>query len=199
MKGPGTTVLPLIGQAVDRAPDSVAVRGPDATLTYGELSRRADRLARRLRQCGVQSGDVVGQCLDRSAGLVVAALAILRTGGAYVAIDPEYPDERVRWMLEDSAATAVVTDERNGSRLGALVDCPGVVVAEGGELRDDWGLGSAVPLTPPPLPTDLAYVVYTSGSTGRPKGAMVEHARSTRPCSSWSRLPWHRTLRGRSR
>ncbi len=172
----GATVLSLIDQMVAASPNDVAVRGPDATLTYGELSARAERLARRLRQLGVKPGDLVGLCLERSASLVVTALAIFRAGGAYVAIDPGYPDERVRWMLGDSGAAAVVTDAGIAARLGASSDRPGVVVAGGGEVQDGSLATGADPLPEPPRSTDLAYVVYTSGSTGRPKGVLVQHA-----------------------
>ncbi len=176
MTAGGLTVLPLIDQSVAESPESVAVRGPDGTLTYGEMSVRAEHLARRLRQLGVKPGDLVAQCLDRSSSLVVAALATLRAGCAYVAIDPGYPDERVRWMLDDSGATAVVTEASTAVRLGPHGDRPVVVLAGGGELEDGSVQNGGVTLPRPPLATDLAYVVYTSGSTGRPKGVMVEHA-----------------------
>jgi amino acid adenylation domain-containing protein len=182
----GTTVLPLIDQAADISPHSVAVRGPDGGLSYGELSIRAERLARRLRGLGVKPGDLVGQCLRRSPSLVVAALATFRAGCAYVAIDPEYPDERIRWMLDDSGAAAVVTDAPTAARLSAYGDRPGVIVEGGGDLRDGPFLDSGDPLPRPPVSTDVAYVVYTSGSTGRPKGVMVEHA------SLANLVEWHR-------
>jgi amino acid adenylation domain-containing protein len=172
----GTTVLPLIDQTVATSPHDVAVRGPDGTLTYDELSVRAERLARRLRLAGVKPGDLVGLCLDRSASLVVAALAIFRAGGAYVAIDPRYPDERVRWMLDDAIAAAVVTDADTAAGLRASNDRPCVVVADGGTSQDGSVRASAERLPDPPRSMDIAYVVYTSGSTGRPKGVLVEHA-----------------------
>jgi amino acid adenylation domain-containing protein len=172
----GTTVLPLIDQTVATSPHDVAVRGPDGTLTYDELSVRAERLARRLRLAGVKPGDLVGLCLDRSASLVVAALAIFRAGGAYVAIDPRYPDERVRWMLDDAIAAAVVTDAGTAAGLRASSDRPCVVVADGGTSQDGSVRASAERLPDPPRSMDIAYVVYTSGSTGRPKGVLVEHA-----------------------
>jgi amino acid adenylation domain-containing protein len=176
MVATGTTVPLLVDQTAAASPGVLALRGPDGTVTYGELSARAERLARRLRQLGVKPGDLVGLCLDRSASLVVAALAIFRAGAAYVAIDPGYPDDRVRWMLDDSGAAAVVTDGGTAARLGAHGDRPSVVVAGGGELGDGSATDSEDPLPRPSLSTDLAYVVYTSGSTGRPKGVMVEHA-----------------------
>src|ERR1039457_4547505 len=106
----GATIAPLNEYIDASSGQSVAVRGPDGTLTYAELSIRAERLAHRLRQLGVKPGDLVGLCLDRSAGLVVGALGIFNADSAYVAIDPQYPAERIRWMLEDSGATAVVCD-----------------------------------------------------------------------------------------
>ncbi|HEY4098046.1 MAG TPA: non-ribosomal peptide synthetase [Baekduia sp.] len=173
-----TTVLPLIDQATAESPERVAVRGGDGAVTYGELAARSDQLAQRLRQLGVAPGDLVGLCLDRSVSLVVGALAIVKAGAAYVAIDPNYPDERIAWMLADSGAVAVVTDAEIAGRLGAG-DRPTVVVADAGELRDAPDADADVdagPLPAAPQPTDLAYVVYTSGSTGQPKGVLVEHA-----------------------
>ena len=181
-----TTVLSLIDQVVAAQPRKLAVQGPDAVLSYGELSARADLLARRLRHVGVKPGDLVGQCVERSASLVVAALAIVRAGAGYVAIDPMYPAERVEWMLDDSGAAAVVSDVSTAGRLGIHGDRPGLVVAAGGKLGDASDRDGDEPLPGPPLPTDLAYVVYTSGSTGRPKGVLVEHA------SLANLVEWHR-------
>ncbi|MDQ6816707.1 MAG: amino acid adenylation domain-containing protein, partial [Actinomycetota bacterium] len=183
----GATVLSPIDEMTDTSPRSVAVRSPDGDLSYVELFVRAERLARRLRQLGVKPGDLVGQCLERSPSLVVGALATFRAGGAYVAIDPRYPDERVQWMLDDSGAAAVVTDAGTAARLGAHGDRPRVVLAGDGELLDGSEPDSGEPLPGLPLSTDLAYVVYTSGSTGRPKGVMVEHA------SLANLVKWHRT------
>src|SRR6202011_2739537 len=104
---------------------------------------------------------MVGQCLDRSAGLVVAALATLRAGAAYVAIDPRYPDERVQWMLDDSGAVAVITDAGTAARRGHHRDRPRGVLSGDGELLDGSVPDSSDPLPEAPRSTDLAYVVYT--------------------------------------
>ena len=182
-----TTVQRQINDSVERAPDSIAVRAPDDVLTYAELSARADALARRLHDAGVRPGQLVGQCLERSAALVVAALGIVRAGAAYVAIDPAYPDERIRWMLRDSGATAVVTDATTAPRLHGQQRCRVVVEADGGDPSSPADRGTRDLVTPAARPTDLAYVVYTSGSTGRPKGVMVEHAGLA------NLVQWHRS------
>jgi amino acid adenylation domain-containing protein len=180
------TMFPLIDYVAAVSPRRVAVCGPDGTLTYGELSSRAERIAQRLQQAGVKPGDLVGLCLCRSASLVVASLAIFKADCAYVAIDPGYPDERVRWMLDDSGAAVVVSDASTADMLGSIGDRSIVVVAPGGELHDGSVPDSRKSPPRPLLPSDPAYVVYTSGSTGRPKGVLVEHA------SLANLVEWHR-------
>jgi amino acid adenylation domain-containing protein len=182
----GPTVVALIDRMAASSPGSLAVRGSDGTLTYSELLARSERIAARLRQLGVKPGDLVGLCLERSTSLVVGALAIFLAEGVYVAIDPKYPDERIRWMLDDSNTVAVVCDGDTAVRIGAGGERPGVFLQDGGTL-DDWSIPDTqdVPRTLPE-PTDLAYVVYTSGSTGQPKGVAVEHASLT------NLIEWHR-------
>ncbi|HWH19503.1 MAG TPA: amino acid adenylation domain-containing protein, partial [Solirubrobacterales bacterium] len=170
-----TTAASLIDAVVAAEPDRLAVKGTDGTLTYGELSARADQVARRLVELGVKPGDLVGLCLGRSTSLIVGALAIFRAGAAYVAIDPSYPDERLQWILGDSSPVAIVTDSATVPRLGDAA--PTVALFEGGVVDPELEeAGADTELPPRPAPGDLAYVVYTSGSTGRPKGSMVEHA-----------------------
>jgi amino acid adenylation domain-containing protein len=163
---------------VGSAPASIAVRDTDGSeMTYGELALRAERVAQRLRARGVVPGDLVGLCLERSAGLIVATLGIAQAGAAYVCMDPAYPDERLRWMLDDAAVAAVVTDAAIAPRLGGDGDSerPRVVLTTGGELTDG-GADTDTALLPEPAGLDdVAYVVYTSGSTGQPKGVLVEH------------------------
>ena len=160
------------------------MRAADATLSHAELAARAEAVARHLRHLGVGPGDLVGVCLDRSAALVVGALGVLRAGAAYVAIDPRYPAGRVRWMVEDSGATAVVADADAGGRLVGVA-APIAALGPGGTLPD--GAPQAPEALPgPPAATDVAYVVYTSGSTGRPKGVLVEHG------SLANLVAWHR-------
>jgi amino acid adenylation domain-containing protein len=163
-------------------PNVIAVSGPDETLTYGQLERRANQLAHRLRALDVDRYPLVGLCLERSAALVVGAVAILKAGCAYVALDPSHPRERLGFMLRDSGAGVLVTSGPVGARLGT---------AEAGVVALDAG-GAELDLEPTVAPAasepagDLAYVIYTSGSTGAPKGVLVEHA------SLCNLIFWHR-------
>jgi amino acid adenylation domain-containing protein len=180
----------MVCNSASAGPERLAVRDGDVTVTYGALADRATQLAHRLLELGVSPGDFVGLCVDRSAALAVAALGIELAGCAYVAIDPAYPDERVRWMLEDSGAAAVVTDENNHGRADALGTVPAEVVARDGSplsgVRPEGPPArGATALPEPPRATDPAYVVYTSGSTGRPKGVVVEHGGLT------NLVAWH--------
>jgi amino acid adenylation domain-containing protein len=155
-----------------QAPDRAALTfGPD-TLTYGELNARANRLARRLRDLGARPETPVGVCLDRGAEMVVAVLAVQKAGAAYVPLDPTYPRERIRAVLDDTAMPLVVADERTAADLPrgrwhpVLVDreSAGIAALPGGDL----GLEIH--------PEQLAYILHTSGSTGRPKGVQISYA-----------------------
>ncbi|MFE9392673.1 amino acid adenylation domain-containing protein [Streptomyces sp. NPDC006784] len=160
-------------EVVRQVPDAVAVCCADRTLTYGELNARANRLARYLREQGVEHESLVALCLPRSEWLVVSALAVLKAGGAYVPLDPSAPAERLGHVLRDSAPRVVLVDGAlpDGLEAGtaAVVDVPGDA--------DRWAeLPDSDPEpVPGASPSDLAYVIYTSGSTGLPKGVMVEH------------------------
>ena len=156
-----------------RAPDAPAVVYEGAVLTYGELDRRADRLALDLRRLGVDREDLVGLCLARSLGLVVGMLGVLKAGGAYVPLDPGYPPERLGFMLADAGLRLVVAEE---GTLGSLPPHRAEVV-----LMDGDGRREAPDESSRRQPMEslggrgLAYVMYTSGSTGRPKGVAVTH------------------------
>ncbi len=162
-----------VAERARRAPDAVAVAGGGRWLSYGELERRASRLARRLQGLGVGPEEPVAVCLDRSPAEVTTLLAVLKAGGAYLPLDPSQPTGRLLMLLEDSGAPWVVTDESGADRLSASTALPVVP-----ERREPVGaVGRAEP-TPGVrvLPEHLAYVIYTSGSTGRPKGVQVRHA-----------------------
>jgi amino acid adenylation domain-containing protein len=163
-------------------PDAIAVSGPDETLTYGQLERRANQLAHRLRALGVDRDRPVGLCLQRSAALVVGAVGILKAGRAYVALDPSHPQERLGFMLRDSGADVLVTSGPVAAQLGTAE--AGVVALDAGRADLDFE-PTVAPAAGEPA-GDLAYVIYTSGSTGTPKGVLVEHE------SLRNLIFWHR-------
>ncbi|WP_158791521.1 amino acid adenylation domain-containing protein, partial [Streptomyces sp. NRRL WC-3549] len=162
------TVTRLVSDIACAAPGATAVRFQDRALGYGELDEAADRLARHLAGLGAGPGTLVGVYLERSPELLISLLAVLRTGAAYVPIDPVYPPARIGHMLQDSGARLVVTDETPG---GTLAEFPITPVP----------VSTALAAGPPVAPLDRsdpdtpAYVIYTSGSTGLPKGVQVGH------------------------
>ena len=161
--------LALFERQVDRAPDAPALSHADGTrLTYGELDRRANRLANRLRRLGAAMDVRVAVLAERSPELIVSLLGILKAGAAYVPLDPGYPPERLAFMLEDSGAAILLTGKRWMDRLPAGTPVPCFL---------DEGLEGESVERPQrePDPRQTAYVLYTSGSTGRPKGVMVSH------------------------
>jgi amino acid adenylation domain-containing protein len=155
----------LIEQQADRTPDRIAVRAKDRELSYAELDRHTNELARRLCTAGIGRGDVVGVSLDRSIEMVCAVLATLKAGAAYLPLDPELPRDRIRWMLADARARAVIT-RQSELATGALVLIRPDDIATGTDAKR---------LVLSVSSDDLAYVIYTSGSTGTPKGVAVEH------------------------
>ena len=142
------------------------------SLSYGELDARSNQLAHHLRALGVGPEVVVGLCLERSLEMLVALLAILKAGGAYLPLDPDYPRERLAFMLADAGAPVLVTHSALRARLpghGARIVC---LDADGARHR---ATAHQRPRQRPP-PQNPAYVIYTSGSTGTPKGVVVAHA-----------------------
>jgi amino acid adenylation domain-containing protein len=154
---------------VERTPDALALSMGQATVRYGELNARANRLARYLRTLNVRPGVVVGICLERSMEMVIALLAVLKAGGTYVPLDPEYPRDRLRFMAEDAAAAIVLTSEGLSDRFDAR-SCRMLCVD-----REQKRIAQEADHNLPPTATsqDLAYILYTSGSTGQPKGVEI--------------------------
>jgi amino acid adenylation domain-containing protein len=167
------TMATLFAEQAKRTPDAIALVHGDAALTYAELEARVNRLANYLRMLGAGPEVRVGVCLSRTPDLVTALLAVQAAGAAYVPLDPAYPEDRVAFMLADSAAPIVVTEAT--SQALVMGHATHVVVL------DDEGMRAAIaamPATCPAFgarPDSLAYVIYTSGSTGRPKGVAIEH------------------------
>src|SRR5262249_25437324 len=155
-----------------RQPEALALVSGEERLTYGELASRVTRLASALRALGVGPEVFVGVCLARTAVLPVALLAVLAAGGAYVPLDPAYPQERLRFMLADSGAEFLLTQEDLLERLPESA-CRTLLLDRSGLPPGDQP--QAVEL-PAPLPENLAYLIYTSGSTGRPKAVAIPHA-----------------------
>ncbi|GHE84708.1 hypothetical protein GCM10018785_60860 [Streptomyces longispororuber] len=173
---PETTVTALFARHAAATPEAPALTDADGTtLTYGQLDRRTNRLARLLRERGVGRDAVVAVALPRSAAYVVAVLAVLKAGGAYLPLDSAYPAARLEFMLRDAAPAALVTDAATAAGLPAA-DCPRLVLDE---AATEAALAAAPDEAPPPSwrghPDQLAYVMYTSGSTGTPKGVGVTH------------------------
>ncbi|MFJ6381721.1 non-ribosomal peptide synthase/polyketide synthase [Kitasatospora sp. NPDC092039] len=170
---PAATVGALFEAQVARMPEAVAVAADGVEVSYQELDVRANRLAHLLVSRGVGAESVVGVCLERGVELMVALLAIVKAGGAYMPIDPAYPADRIGYMLEDAAPVTVLASSATASVLpgsGTLVlDAPETVAELAG--LDGGALVGRVVRT-----ADAAYVIYTSGSTGRPKGVLVSHA-----------------------
>ncbi|MBC9909503.1 non-ribosomal peptide synthase/polyketide synthase [Chitinophaga varians] len=164
------TVLDLFSEQVDARPEAVAVNSAAGALTYGALNERSNRLAHYLQQQGVTAGSFVPVCLERSNDLVVAMLAIIKTGAAYVPVDPSYPPARIRFMLEDTGATIVVCSEVIATGIGEKIKP--VIPAQEQAAIDRC---PATALAVKPTAEGLVYVIYTSGSTGKPKGVMIAH------------------------
>jgi amino acid adenylation domain-containing protein len=170
------SVLRSFDVSVQRQPHAVSVVDGNVALTRSELRLRSVELAAELARRGVGAGTHVGICVDRSAALIVAVLGVLRTGAAYVPIDPSYPEDRIDWMLADCSAAAVIlgNERRVGGRLSAAAS---VTLSRGGELSAPLTAGPVASdfMSADPGPSDPAYTVYTSGSTGRPKGVTIDH------------------------
>nr|WP_233261952.1 non-ribosomal peptide synthetase [Vitiosangium sp. GDMCC 1.1324] len=161
---PGEWLPDLVEHWAERTPDATAVASGDSPMSYRELTRLAGRLARHLRGMGIGRGDVVAVCAPRSAELAVAQLGVLKSGAAYLPLEPVHPPSHLERIVRDAGARAVVTTAGLAERV------PGLPIVVLDNIPDTPGL----PL-PSGAPTDRAYVIYTSGSTGGPKGVQVEH------------------------
>ncbi|MFE2196242.1 amino acid adenylation domain-containing protein, partial [Streptomyces olivaceus] len=173
-EAPGGTLPELFEEQVARTPDARALVFDGTELSYRELNERANRLARLLIEQGAGPERFVAVALPRSADLVVALLAVVKSGAAYVPIDPDYPADRIAYILEDAAPMCVITGEEGTNDIPQiLVNTPILDGYSGADLSDAERTAPLTPDTP-------AYVIYTSGSTGRPKGVVVPHVNVVR-------------------
>jgi tyrocidine synthetase-3 len=161
------TIHQLFEEQVDKTPEQTAVVFADKRLTYRELNEKTNQLARVLRAKGVKADSIVGIMVERSLAMIVGILGILKAGGAYLPINPEYPEERIKFMLEDSQAKIILTRNHLNEKYG--------FVQEVIHLENEGNYsGDSANLEVINQPQDLVYIIYTSGSTGKPKGVMVE-------------------------
>ncbi|MDZ8183919.1 MAG: amino acid adenylation domain-containing protein [Nostoc sp. ChiSLP02] len=168
------TLVDLFEEQVRKNPDNQAVFFESKTLTYQELNQKANQLAYYLiHNYQIQPDTLIGLSVERSLEMIIGVLGILKAGGAYVPIDPNYPQERIKFMLEDSGISVLLTQSFLLDRLPLpeLEKSPQLICLDAENLAEE----SIENPLPQSTPNDLAYVIYTSGSTGRPKGVMIEH------------------------
>jgi amino acid adenylation domain-containing protein len=177
------TIHSLFEREVQQSPNAVAIQFENQWLTYADLNACANRLARYLQHLGAGPNVLIGVSLERSIQMVVALLGILKTGAAYIPLDPQYPEERLRFVLSDANPLLCVTQESLRERFAELQTVT---------IDSDWphiSQESGDNLDNSATPEDLAYVIYTSGSTGKPKGVQVEHRSVVSFLSSMQREP----------
>ncbi|MGS1054645.1 non-ribosomal peptide synthase/polyketide synthase [Burkholderia glumae] len=169
------TIHGLFEAQAARTPQAPALLHDGRQLTYAELNAHANRLAHRLIAQGVRPDDRVAICVERGIAMVVGLLAILKSGAAYVPLDPAYPAQRLHDMLEDSAPVAVLAQAATRAVLGAAPRAPVLELPDAPPAAEANHAAAGNPAVPGLGARHLAYVIYTSGSTGRPKGVMIEH------------------------
>ncbi|AZL16326.1 non-ribosomal peptide synthetase [Rickettsiales endosymbiont of Stachyamoeba lipophora] len=164
-------VSELFARVAQEYPNNIAVRYDDISITYKELNERSNQLANYLRNIGVDRGTLVVLVLERSIEMIISILAVLKVGGAYIPLDPSYSTERLEFVINDTQAPIIITDEASIDKLPmtfARVIC----------LEEEIDYISKESVNEPSFKTkanDLAYIIYTSGTTGKPKGVMIEH------------------------
>ncbi|MEE8525490.1 MAG: amino acid adenylation domain-containing protein, partial [Thermoanaerobaculia bacterium] len=177
---PPAPIHEAVARVAERRPHAVAVEMATAAISFGELERRSERLARRLRALGAGPEVVVALGLERGPEVVVAMLAILKAGAVYLPLELDDPEPRTAFMLQDSGARLLVTRESLRARFDAVADGAIVLTVDGADAS-----GETAPLAAPSDPRQLAYVIYTSGSTGRPKGVAVPHGPAAAHFELW--------------
>jgi amino acid adenylation domain-containing protein/non-ribosomal peptide synthase protein (TIGR01720 family) len=170
------TVIQIFEEQVAATPNNIAVKFAGDSLTYKEFNAKVNQLAHYLRRCSIKKGAIIPICVERSLEMVIGIHAILKAGGAYLPIDPSYPKIRVKYMLEDSAASIVLTHSSFGNLFKGIVAKKKIMAIK---LDKDWCHIRKESTENPPIivvPKDIVYVIYTSGSTGQPKGVVNVHS-----------------------
>ena len=181
------TLTQLVERRVREMPDACAVVGDATSLSYADMEREAESVARTLRSHGVAEGSRVGVCLERSPRMLVALLGILKTGAAYVPLDPAFPPARLSFIADDADLAAIVTESARRSFVADIA--PGVRTLSVEDVVAGEVASTAPAVRAQPDPTAVAYVLYTSGSTGRPKGVAVSHRSIVNFLTSMAREP----------
>ncbi|WP_162034287.1 non-ribosomal peptide synthetase, partial [Chryseobacterium potabilaquae] len=179
------TIHELFERQVEKTPDHIALVYEDVKLTYRELNDRSNRLAHYLlHNCKIEPNELIPLCLGRSEQILIGMLGVLKSGGAYVPMDPSYPMDRIEHILGDTGARVVLVEENTKARLydyKELIDTETessnlrIISLNGSEMRAELSTCSTVNPRTPVSSSDLSYVIYTSGTTGKPKGVMIEH------------------------
>jgi len=166
----------LFEEQVKKTPHSIAVVSEDNNLTYSELNAKANKLANYLIQnYNIETESLVAICIDRSEHLLISILAVLKAGGAYIPIDPSYPDQRIKYILDDSAPRVTIVNKSYRNRLEDLTISKKIVTIDSVELDERLISQNSGNLPIRSFANNLAYIIYTSGTTGSPKGVMIEH------------------------
>ncbi|MEK3804425.1 amino acid adenylation domain-containing protein [Bacillus sp. FSL K6-1234] len=184
---PEKTLVSIFEETAEKFSDLVALKLDQVTMDYKTLNEKANQVAHFLRSKGIDRESVVCLLFDRSIDMIVSILGVLKSGGAYLPIDPDYPTDRIQNTVIDSKAAFVLTHNGYGSHLTFVSEEPVSVFDIG---KEDIEKESKRNITSINLPTDLAYVIYTSGSTGKPKGVMIEHESVVRLLIN-SKNPFH--------
>lgn len=162
------TIPELFEEQVAKTPDAIALSFEDEQITYKELNERSNQIARTLRKEGVKPDDIIGILVKRTPKMIIGILGILKSGGGYLPIDPDYPSERIEFVLEDSQAEILLTQEELIPKVTNKVKCLDI-------MDDSLFSTNTENLSPAATSNNIAYLIYTSGTTGRPKGAIIEH------------------------
>ncbi len=165
-------VVGLFEKQAQQTPKAAAVIFGSEQITYSELNEKSNKLANYLKQAGVRKEDAIPICIDRGINMIIGILGILKAGAAYVPIDPEYPDERIKYMLENINSSIILVSKESKSKLPAEKNFEFIDIDEVWLKVKKRFSGN---LNEPISQKDLAYIIYTSGSTGKPKGVMIEH------------------------